>query len=174
MKQIEDKLPDKPSELLEMALGDLRECAEDPAYRLDSSRWFSYRGQYDSNGRAVGEVCLVCLGGAVMAKRLPCELGDDDSPTFLYEMGTIGEGDKNKLHALDDFRTGDFADAFKEMGTPISDGQVAELKELYKNLFLVCSRGDSVSMAGFCTDEAGLAFADKYQAVVDEIKSLGF
>jgi hypothetical protein len=46
------------SEWLELALEDLRKCEQDPRYEIDMSIWHSSRGS----------VCLVCLGGALMAQ----------------------------------------------------------------------------------------------------------
>ena len=56
------KLPNKPSELLKVALTDLELVEGDSKYRVDMRNW--HTPQYD-------KTCEVCLAGSVMAKRWP-------------------------------------------------------------------------------------------------------
>ena len=60
-KDVQDTLPDKPSELLEVALADLEKVAKDSRFAINMSTWYttSLSGQ-----------CVVCAAGAVMAKTL--------------------------------------------------------------------------------------------------------
>lgn len=52
-------LPDKPSELIRVALRDLRRVEDNPNYKIDMMVWHCPDG---NDG-----VCRVCLAGAVMA-----------------------------------------------------------------------------------------------------------
>ena len=53
------ELPDKPSELIRLALADLRKCEADPRYLIDMAQW---------HRPVTSELCHVCLAGAVMAR----------------------------------------------------------------------------------------------------------
>lgn len=86
-------LPDKASDLLELALKDMEAIRNNPEYLLDMGAWHRadvYTGK-----------CHVCLAGAVIASRLDLppavsvNLSDFDEPTVL------------KLLALDNIRRGD-------------------------------------------------------------------
>ena len=94
-------LPDKPSDLIRVAIADLEKCEADPSYSIDMSEWH----------RPSGEVCRVCLAGAVMAKTQATDPREDVSP------GSITDGhDWNALRSLDDFRTGDWGCALEFWG----------------------------------------------------------
>jgi hypothetical protein len=54
-------LPDKPSDLLQLALDDLELCEKDRNYTIDMSEWHT-PSQDES------EKCAVCIAGAVIAK----------------------------------------------------------------------------------------------------------
>ena len=56
-----NKLPDKLSDLIDVALADLEACEADPRYVIDMDEWHypNRRGH-----------CAVCLAGSVMAQRL--------------------------------------------------------------------------------------------------------
>lgn len=100
-------LPDKPSELIRVALADLRKCEADERYEIDMSEWHLP----DGDGG-----CFVCLAGAVMAKSLGAEEDDEVTPDnyFLDECGT-----ERKLRALDDFRCGGVRAGLRELGIPM-------------------------------------------------------
>ena len=97
------KLPDKPSELIRLALADLALCAADPNYRIDMGEWHK-----PEHG-----VCQVCLAGAVMAKSLNAsravELYSNDFPE-----------NRRKITALNDLRQGDVFRAFDEIDLDLS------------------------------------------------------
>jgi hypothetical protein len=65
------ELPDKPSELIRLALADLRKCEADPRYLIDMAE--CYRP-------VTSELCYVCLAGAVMAKTLGQDIWVDSNP----------------------------------------------------------------------------------------------
>ena len=54
-------LPDKLTDLLELALSDLKKVADSPKYYIHMERYY--------NGSRTGP-CMVCFAGAVMAKSL--------------------------------------------------------------------------------------------------------
>lgn len=69
-------LPDKLSDLLELALADLEKAEADPYAEIDMGEWMNDDG----------ERCLVCLAGSVMRYSIhacrrgltgPCEFGDE-------------------------------------------------------------------------------------------------
>ena len=98
------KLPDKPSELIRLALADLALCAADPNYRIDMGEWHK-----PEHG-----VCQVCLAGAVMAKSLnasrAAELCSSDFPE-----------NSQKILALNDFRMGDVCRALDSLDLDLSN-----------------------------------------------------
>ena len=99
------KLPDQPSALIRLALGDLQKCMADPVYKIDMRHWHMPADD-ESN-------CSVCLAGAVLAqtfKMLPSTLIHN----LHYYLSDPNDSDK--LAALDDFRTGDLVDGLIVMG----------------------------------------------------------
>ena len=99
------KLPDRPSELIRLALADLALCAADPNYRIDMYEW--HNPQDDG-------VCQVCLAGAVMAKSLnappAAELYSSDFPE-----------NRKKIKALDAFQEGLVCGALAYLGHDLSN-----------------------------------------------------
>ena len=55
-----NQLPDKLSDCLELALGDLEKCERSKRYRIDMIEWHN----------PVAETCYVCLAGSVIARAL--------------------------------------------------------------------------------------------------------
>lgn len=90
------ELPDKPSDLIDMSLEDLTEVERDPDYQVCMDHWHVARSP-----RRLP--CLVCLAGAVIARRL------DVSPDIYCNPAFFGAATRNKLYALDCFRRGDVA-----------------------------------------------------------------
>lgn len=84
-------LPQKPSELIRLALRDLSLIEKDPHYEINMSVFHSY----------YGGTCAVCFAGAVMAKTL--------GSNFHYRVAPHDFNSKtaNALRALDAFRVGD-------------------------------------------------------------------
>lgn len=52
------RLPDKPSELIRLAVADLKRSEADPCYRIEFGTWHDV---------TPSKICVVCLAGAVMA-----------------------------------------------------------------------------------------------------------
>ena len=97
-------LPDTPGALLRDAVVALEECEDDPRYAIDMEAIHHYKTIWD--------LCLVCLAGAVMAKRLGCDRLD--SLTWFRH-------DENgwpafQLLALEEFRNGSVASGLLHLG----------------------------------------------------------
>ena len=90
-------LPDKPSELIRLALHDLELCEQDDRYSINMGHWHA-----PSKNK-----CYVCLGGSVMAKSLNADI--------LKDLRPLDCNDKTeaKLLALDEFITGYIYDGIK-------------------------------------------------------------
>lgn len=92
-------LPDKPSDLIELALSDLEKVEKNPRYEINMSTWHT-----PDRGK-----CSVCLAGAVIAGTLEQSIRYDLSPQ------SFDENTRRKLVALDHFRLGYIGDGLQEM-----------------------------------------------------------
>lgn len=99
-KETSTELPDKLSDLIDVALRDLELCEADPRYRIFMGDWHQPFSE---------TVCNVCLAGAVMAKtRNFPRSADIDNIDYVP--------DANKYRALDAVRVGDVDEALSYMG----------------------------------------------------------
>lgn len=97
------KLPNKPSELIKVALADLAKCERSKKYVIEMGNWHVLR----PNNK-----CEVCFAGAVMAKTLKLGGISLDADWVPRNFGChFDEDTASKLYALDDLRTGDIAEA---------------------------------------------------------------
>lgn len=86
IKKQKNLLPNKPSELIEVALVDYAKVKRSKKFVIDMGDWYTRRG---------AGICHVCLAGAVMAKTLQpltdqcikecqlCNIGPDTYSTYL-------------------------------------------------------------------------------------------
>lgn len=96
MKKIKT-LPEIPSKLIRLALKDLKKVEKDEKYEIDMNYYYEFNN----------EKCSVCLAGAVMVKNLGAsELKGSIS---TYDFGLINH---KCLYALNEFRRGNFKEAF--------------------------------------------------------------
>lgn len=104
-------LPSKPSELVELAILDLKAIEQNPNYLIDMDSW--HVGSYRDHPNIERPRCLVCLAGAVMAQ----SLGIETTMTVKPWDPIFDEDDstKNKLEALDSFRSGDIYNGITHM-----------------------------------------------------------
>lgn len=93
-------LPEKPSELIRVALADLDKIEKTPGYEIVMSDWHVPFG-----GR-----CEVCLAGAVIASQRPT-LKNEDLQPYHFPPATCGA-----LEALNQFRMGFIEDGLCDMG----------------------------------------------------------
>ncbi len=107
-------LPRVMSELLEIALEDLRKCEADPAYDIYMGDWH----------RPKNGVCWVCMAGAAMAERLGVSPEEEVSP---HKCGAY----MPQLAAIDNLRTCDIFDAADDLGIERTP-EMVELAETYR------------------------------------------
>lgn len=116
-------LPDKPSELLILAMTDLEACENDPNYRINMDHWCNYE---DTNN---GRVCEVCLAGAFLAKStkyLPMQPNVTNVTAsyrdhMLEANGKIPVKIKDKMSAIDEFRCGYLVNGLNWLDIPVPD-----------------------------------------------------
>lgn len=100
-------LPDKPSELIKLAVKDLVKCEKDPRFIIDMEDW-CYRD---------GDFCAVCLAGSVMAQRLINDLDNTlDEWGFVDPDAIENTSDEQKLYALNTFRMGNIHGGLQNLG----------------------------------------------------------
>ena len=98
-----NRLPDKLSEAILVALRDLEACIQDPRYTIDFNSWHQiHLNQFNQQ-----LTCSVCLAGSVMAKSLDAEYGVSLEPSVFEE--------ENMLMALDKVRRGYIEDALDQL-----------------------------------------------------------
>ena len=107
----ETLLPDKPSELVRLAIEDVKKVYRDDRYILNMNDWHVLEeyetddlilaGYLKPNGyESEMEKCAVCFGGAVMAMTLDTDQEEYVSPD------DFDKDTENKLASLDLFRRG--------------------------------------------------------------------
>ena len=104
MKKAKKTLPDKPSELLRLALQDLDVASAAGNVIIDMERW--HEARFDG--------CYMCLAGSVMRETLGKSDKDLVSPDdFTSEV-------RRKLFAIDSFRTGSVHGGLEYLGYQIN------------------------------------------------------
>lgn len=98
-----NELPDKASELIRLALADLRKSEENPNHVINMMEW---------HAPFPCERCMVCLAGAVMANTLKIPDNVSASPSN----GSFSTDTCKKLIALNAFRVGNIHDGLYAMG----------------------------------------------------------
>ncbi len=102
-------LPNKPSQLIKLALTDLETVEKNPRYEIDMERWHEpWIERMDSDGHRE-YICHVCLAGAVLANTFKEDYHKNFDPYhFSPEV-------KTKLIAIDYLRQGEIEDAFDRL-----------------------------------------------------------
>ena len=116
------RLPDKPSELIRVALEDVKKVENTPGYKVNLHEWNEVRRD---------GLCHVCLGGSVLVQR--CGAKNGESPGVLLEQKRIDHETYRKLYALDYFRWGNVKAGLDEMGISSVDLPGQLLVTDYKN-----------------------------------------
>lgn len=93
------KLPKKASDLILLALEDLRKVERSTKYEVDMGSWHSPNGK-----------CAVCFAGSVMAYSLNANI------KRTYEPDNFDEYTENRLFAIDAFREGYINTGLKHLG----------------------------------------------------------
>ncbi len=103
MKKELKELPDKPSELVELAIKDLMLCHEDPRYEIEYGVWH----RTYSNSKQ----CYVCFAGSVIAQTLQACPSNIVSPlNFILDSSPLSYRQIHKLYALSSFSFGIYRD----------------------------------------------------------------
>jgi len=119
---MENILPNKPSELIRLAIKDMQLCEKDSRYNLNMNHWHS-------GGSPNGErVCQVCMAGSVMAKTLKTPIEDYDD---ILDSNNPDSLFYNKLRAINSFRLGFLEDGSYLLG--IAEDSI-DFPALYRRL----------------------------------------
>ena len=105
-------LPNKPSDLLQMALDDTIKAYEHPDYLLNMDEW---------HHPSLNRPCSVCMAGAIMAFGLGAK--NAATPSCFPEWFS-------HLLAIDEFRTNNLDSAFCELG--LEGGIPGAVQDAYK------------------------------------------
>lgn len=106
MKTKTPQLPNKPSELIRVAIADLKKAEKSRLYKIDMGTW------HEPNGK-----CAVCFAGSVMA--FSCKA----NPKEEYVGTEWGKLNERKFEALNAFRRGCCNWAFNDMRLSITAGE---------------------------------------------------
>lgn len=94
------ELPDKLSELIDVALADLEKVEADPLYEVDMGEWHQPRGPK----------CSVCFAGSVMAKTCDVDPMENQDPYGFSPRNIV------KFLALNEARSGYVRTALHQLG----------------------------------------------------------
>lgn len=113
LTDLTDVLPLVPSELLTLAVNDLRLAAEDEHYFVDMGEWHEPIYWRDRLNREVPAtaVCRVCLAGAVIAGTMKAPIVEPVSPVRyggVTRLDDVTNTDYAALIALDQARKGEW------------------------------------------------------------------
>ena len=106
------ELPKIPSQLLRLAVAEARDIDRD-IYSPDANKW--HNPIRDRDGCFVK--CEVCFAGAVLAGRFKIDPHVIAHPSDVVHVGVSYET-YTALHALDNFRVGDYHLALQRIGLP--------------------------------------------------------
>ena len=101
MRKQSNQLPNKPSELLALALADLAKVERSSKYEVDMDDW---------HAPTTKGVCNVCMAASVMAKTLNVDRFETFTP------GDFETDTQKKLRAIDRLRKGYLAHALDVLG----------------------------------------------------------
>ena len=101
-------LPSTPSELIRLALEDLRACERDDRYEVDM--WDLHNSREGQRGQMV---CHVCLAGAVLAQTLGVPR---DRSICGRDLARYRSSVQDRLRALDHFRLGEISAGLSYLG----------------------------------------------------------
>lgn len=111
-----DKLSSQPSVLMRQAIHDVKLAARTKGFQLDVEHTF-FQKEPGDDGKPI---CVVCVGGATAACRIPSirKLVSDKTLSHAnYDsfFDSLSEGDTGKIYAIDHFRSGNVYDGLAEM-----------------------------------------------------------
>lgn len=123
-KTMKDELPNKPSELIELALSDMNKCIADDRYKINFNHYhIPNRILNQFNDVIIKEpICSVCFAGSVMAKSM------NTQPDTYMHVYRLTKDQAKKLYALDLFRQGLINDGLVHMGYDEDD--IKDIKDI--------------------------------------------
>lgn len=166
-------LPDKPSELIRLALSDLNQVeAMDDTYKINMEVWHTPLSSFK------GQICRVCLAGAVMANTMQVPLTLDMEP---YDFEDIKI--RKRLQSLNHFRLGAILSGimtFYEIETPML-GKWMEFGTFQKHMERLQLRGIPPIPHDFAVinvpnyqEFRPEGFKRAMRAIADRLKELGY
>lgn len=118
------ELPNKPSDLLEVAINDFEKIVADPRYSIRMTVWHvPAHNSSDWQQSNDTDKCQVCLAGAVMACR-----GTDIATAIIPD--DFDQITHKKLEVIDKMRCGDFGLALDMLGFVAPAGMDLDFDEL--------------------------------------------
>ena len=129
-KDVKDNLPDKLSDLIEVALADLEKAENTEGQEINMTAWV-YVTDKDA------QLCSLCLAGSVMAHSLGIVLHNSVSPE------SFAPSIKQKLYAIDEVRKGQINNAIRRINRANNDGYYIESSRndapinVFKNVSIV-------------------------------------
>jgi len=118
------ELPNKLSDLIELALKDLARAERDPRYTVNMGTW--HNPLYSIYSKL--QSCVVCFGGAIMAKTKECSISLQLRPS------SFSNDDQYKLYALDSLRCYDFHMMFYNFRRAVDTGMSPKHKQIINDL----------------------------------------
>lgn len=115
-------LPDKLSDLLELAVRDVTKCEAEPKrFRLDMGNWHK-----PDAGRGV---CVVCMAGSIMAQTLG--VPDSEERSVFQGMPCVADIEPHRasFNAVNEMRVSKIRDAAKYLGLKLSVAQLKAARE---------------------------------------------
>jgi len=113
----------KPSELILIALEDIKKVERSKIYKIDMSTWHTIRHEYETGEdneeprKEPRKVCYVCEGGAVMAMTLKMNFDEELGPDDIHN-GEEVKKIRSRIEALDNARCGNMRAYLKPFGIP--------------------------------------------------------
>ena len=96
MNKYDIELPNYPSELLQLALNDIKDVNENKNYKIDGTVWHKYDKKKG--------ICTVCLGGAVLANTIEVDIKFEMPKIYEELENEIGVDNAKKLDIIDGIR----------------------------------------------------------------------
>jgi len=159
--EVEDTLPNKLSELMEVAHADFKKCREDADYRLDFSAYHVPRS-HPINGN--GKACLVCMAGATIAKTFGMSKN-----RFLDPYSFVDKRVSAKLEAISQASFGFVGDAVYEL----LDAGVLSKEEVPDWTARGEESKDYLSHSPYCAGVDVASFDEKVEDFIAELKKEG-
>ncbi len=125
------ELPNKLSDLIVVALADLKACEQDDKYIINMGEWHRPMPQ---------GVCFVCLAGAVMAQTCKIRITDNIKPYSLR----FRDDSTKKFKAINAVRVGDVRSALLLMGVDSNEVEYHVVDDYHSNPVVFVEQMNSI------------------------------